>query len=276
MSAYLFVATALSVLFIYRAAVWIVLLVLTMSCAYIENLITFPGVVCIAAMAGLIAAKKYNGTNLIAKRILNVVLGALGLIMALHLLPGFNNLALIKNTQISANGTLFSQYVNLDKGIAGVFMIAAFCRSMPFLRDKRWKDMNAWLIVVVTFFLTFSIAILMGVTHWQPQWTSYTVTFLFINLFFTCIAEEAFFRGGIQQGIIQLYPKLPWLAIGISALLFGLSHLGGGVKYAVLATIAGLGYACLYQRSRSILSVILMHFAFNGLHFVFFVYPAIA
>jgi len=114
------------------------------------------------------------------------------------------------------------------------------------------------------------------VTRWQPQWTSYTPTFLLVNLFFTCIAEEAFFRGGIQQGIIQLYPKLPWLAVGVSALLFGLSHLGGGAKYAMLATIAGLGYACLYQRSRSIVSVILMHFVFNALHFVFFVYPAIA
>jgi len=103
-------------------------------------------------MAGLIVAKKYSGKNVLSKRILNFVLGALGLIMALHLFPGFNNLVLIKSVQISANGTLFSQYLNLDKGIAGVFMVAAFCRSVPLLRDKRWKDMNAWLIVAVTFF----------------------------------------------------------------------------------------------------------------------------
>ncbi len=43
LSAYLFVATALSVLFIYRAAIWIVLLVLTLSFAYIENLYYVSG-----------------------------------------------------------------------------------------------------------------------------------------------------------------------------------------------------------------------------------------
>ncbi|BBB58300.1 hypothetical protein UNDKW_0027 [Undibacterium sp. KW1] len=67
-----------------------------------------------------------------------------------------------------------------------------------------------------------------------------------MNLFLTCVAEEAFFRGLMQEAIYRLgnKPAYGYLAIAVSAILFGgLAHLGGGTQYAALATVAGLGYA---------------------------------
>jgi membrane protease YdiL (CAAX protease family) len=58
--------------------------------------------------------------------------------------------------------------------------------------------------------------------------------------------------------------------------LFGLAHWGGGARYAMLASVAGLGYALVYARVRRVEASILVHFAVNAVHFVGFTYPALA
>jgi membrane protease YdiL (CAAX protease family) len=64
-----------------------------------------------------------------------------------------------------------------------------------------------------------------------------------------------------------------WIAVVVSALLFGAAHLAGGALYAILACIAGLGYAYAYQRTQRIEAAIIVHIALNAVHFIAFTYP---
>jgi membrane protease YdiL (CAAX protease family) len=66
------------------------------------------------------------------------------------------------------------------------------------------------------------------------------------------------------------------LAIVASALLFGLAHLGGGWKFALAATLAGVGYGIAYHRTQRVEAAMAVHFGLNALHFLFFTYPAVA
>jgi membrane protease YdiL (CAAX protease family) len=99
-----------------------------------------------------------------------------------------------------------------------------------------------------------------------------------VNLFFVCLSEEAFFRGFIQRELSAALRGTRFgaaIAVAVSAGLFGLAHFGGGMSYVVLATAAGLGYAIVYQRTRSIEMSMLAHFALNTVHFLLFTYPAL-
>jgi CAAX protease family protein len=48
------------------------------------------------------------------------------------------------------------------------------------------------------------------------------------------------------------------------------------VSYVVLAAAAGLGYAIVYHRTKSIEMSMLAHFGLNAVHFLLFTYPAVA
>jgi membrane protease YdiL (CAAX protease family) len=93
------------------------------------------------------------------------------------------------------------------------------------------------------------------------------------------MAEEAFFRGFIQKNLSLMMKKIQhgdYLALLIAAVLFGLAHYPGGIKYVILATVAGLGYVWVYLTTKRIEGSILTHFGLNLTHFLFFTYPALA
>ena len=90
--------------------------------------------------------------------------------------------------------------------------------------------------------LTLAVAWLSGRVMPDPHWPAVTPGFLAVNLLFTCVAEEAFFRGLIQEGLHRRFASLgPALPVGLSTLLFAAAHLGGGVLHAAIAGLAGLG-----------------------------------
>ena len=62
------------------------------------------------------------------------------------------------------------------------------------------------------------------------------------------------------------------IALSITAVLFGLAHLPGGIDYVMLATVAGIGYGWSYYRTGHIEAAILTHFTLNALHFLLFTY----
>jgi uncharacterized protein len=98
------------------------------------------------------------------------------------------------------------------------------------------------------------------------------------NLLFVCVAEEAFFRGLIQDRLGKSLSGIRFgtmISIACSAVLFGAAHLGGGAVYAGIAMLAGLGYACSYAIVKRIEAPILVHFGLNAVHFIVFTYPRI-
>ncbi|GAM71575.1 CAAX amino terminal protease family [Vibrio sp. JCM 19236] len=91
------------------------------------------------------------------------------------------------------------------------------------------------------------------------------------NFLLTCVAEEAFFRGFLQQVLCKKYG---WhLGVAIASLLFGLAHMGGGLLLVVFASLAGLGYGLIFHFSSRLWVAVLFHFLFNFTHLLFFTYP---
>lgn len=122
-------------------------------------------------------------------------------------------------------------------------------------------------------FVTYGLLTLAIVSLWAEQsladWA---------NLFFTCVAEEAVFRGFVQKHFTTALSGCPYgpvLAVLVGAILFGLAHLGGGARYVLLATLAGTGYGWAYQSTRRIEASILLHFLVNLTHVLWFSYPAL-
>lgn len=134
-------------------------------------------------------------------------------------------------------------------------------------------------ILLLTVGVVLGVGCLTHTVHWDPKWPAQAPAFLAVNLLFTCVAEEGFFRGLLQERLTQACGTSSlahWLPALVSAMLFGAVHLGGGWPFALLATLAGFGYTAAYARTRHIEAAILTHFAVNAAHFLLFTYPALA
>lgn len=81
------------------------------------------------------------------------------------------------------------------------------------------------------------------------------------------LAEEAVFRGAVLRVLLRLFDKKwHWIAITISAILFGLVH--GNVQQFVHATLIGLILGWMYYRTDSILPGVLFHWVNNSAAYV--------
>ena len=203
----------------------------------------------------------------------------LALLLALHRWPGFHNVLVVPSAAITADARPFMLYANLDKGAAGLLLLALLAPRIHAWREWRATIGATLLPGAVTIVLVMGLGALAGLVRPALKWPDFTLQFLAINLFLTVVAEEAFFRGVIQhrlQAALQAVRGGTWLALVLSALLFGAAHLGGGLAYAALATVAGAGYGWVFQRSGRIEAAILLHFMLNAVHFLGFTYPALA
>lgn len=252
-----------------RIAPWAVLFALALGSALASGLVTplaLPGlalllVACIASTHHFPKAAPWAA-------------GALALILALHAWPGFHPLSIVDNAVLGAETAPFALRANFDKAAAGLLLLVFFSQRVNSMAEIRRNGRLLLKFSVFGAFSTIGLACLAGFVRPDPKWPAFAPHFLAINLLFTCIAEECFFRGLIQEKLHQLYRERgKILPVTISATLFGAAHLAGGVLYAGLAAIAGLAYACTYARFRRIEAAILVHFVVNSIHFIGFSYP---
>jgi membrane protease YdiL (CAAX protease family) len=239
----------------------------------------------VPALLGLIslyAATKYAAKDSIgrgAQLALYVVTVLLSLALALHLFPGFKNPLLVENARFSSNSAPFTQYANFDKASVGLFLLLFFCPRVSSLQELGQVLRQAAPATLVTVVVVLALSLLAGLTQVDVKVPAFTAVFLATNLLFTCVAEEAFFRGIIQTKLSTAMSKSRYgesIAIGCSGVLFGLAHLAGGALYTVFATIAGIGYAYVYSKTKRIEAAIFAHFIVNALHFVLLTYPRVA
>lgn len=197
----------------------------------------------------------------------------LALALAVHAVPGYDNPLLLKDVRLSTESMPYTLYANFDKALVGIVLLVFFCRRASSWRDfaAAWRSQGLVLAALLSGVLGVGWAI--GFVHPDFKLPPFLPLFAAVNLLFVCVAEEAFFRGVIQ-GQLARYGES--LSVAVSALLFGAAHLGGGWQYGALASLAGLGYALLYSRTRRIEIPIAAHFLLNLLHFVAFTYPRAA
>lgn len=254
------------------------LVVLAGISALVSGLITPVAAVVLLVLA-LLLWVSVRDTVPVSLRILAGVLAlVVALILAMHKAPGFHNILLLDKVRFSDDAIPFTLYANFDKGMAGYLLLSLFCSRASSFKQFLADGKRIALPALVTIAVLIALGLATHFFRFLPKLPEATLLFLAVNLFLTCVAEEAFFRGLIQEAIYRLgdKPVLGYLAIAVSAILFGLAHLGGGTQYAALATVAGLGYAIVYHQTRRLEWVILTHAAFNLCHFILFTYPRLA
>jgi uncharacterized protein len=202
------------------------------------------------AAAILLAAALYGSVRLAGRQatVCFALAGALILLLAANVVPGFARLPI---------GHLS---INSAKALAGLAAVAMF---PSFWAWNRGCTLLAAACLVGVPLLALSV----GFVHWAPSAPGVLIAFAASNVF-TAIAEEWFFRHWVQR------PLARWSTLAgvvASAFLFGLVHLGGGVVFAGLATVAGLAYAGVYAASRgSIWAAVALHWALNLLRVALF------
>jgi uncharacterized protein len=204
---------------------------------------------------------------------------ALSLLLGLHLLPWFTNPVVVREAIVSSGARPYSQYVNFDKTLGAVLLLA--CAGFaPIRSGAEWRAALrlAAPVTLATAIVVMTASLALGFVRFEPRWTWLFLVWAPINLLLTCVSEEAFFRGFVQT---ELHRTLTGrhadaIAVVVSAILFGLAHAAGGWRYVLLASLAGGGYAFVYQQTRRLEMAILAHFTVNAVHFLLFTYPALA
>lgn len=201
----------------------------------------------------------------------NVLFIALALALSLHWLPGFYNPKVIGPVRFTPDAAPFTLYLNLDKPLAGFFLLLAFPHLLRLdTPAQRWTK-SALLFWSITSIVCLGFALSMGFLKWEPKLPSLGWLWMLNNLLLVVPTEEALFRGYLQGGLEATLGKKR-LALLIASLLFGLAHFAGGWQWIVLASIAGVGYGLAY-RAGGLRASMLTHFGLNLLHFTLFTYP---
>lgn len=192
----------------------------------------------------------------------------------LHLAPGFHNPLVIAPALLTADAVAFGMYLNLDKPLVAFWVVLALAPPMAG-SDLRRTLLAAVLACGAAVLACLGIALAMGVVGWAPKWPDSGWIWLINNALLVTLAEEALFRGYVQQQLATRWRHRPWgawAALGVAAVLFGLAHFAGGWQWMLLATIAGAAYGVAY-RYGGLAAAVLAHLGLNVAHFGLFTYP---
>ncbi|NMQ21132.1 CPBP family intramembrane metalloprotease [Candidatus Competibacter phosphatis] len=69
------------------------------------------------------------------------------------------------------------------------------------------------------------------------------------------------------------WPRADTLGLIGTSAFFGAVHLGGGFSFALLASLAGLGYGAVYYWTGRIHYAVMLHFTVNAVHQLAFAAP---
>ncbi len=232
------------------------------------------------AELGLLGTAAHLAGRPEAPRSQRIVFGSLAAVLALalamHKLPGFNNPVLLADMKFSADAKPFTQYANFDKASVGLLFLVFLCNRSR--STVEWQEVLRRTMPVALLTAVAVIGAALALGHIRPdlKLPPFTPVFLAANLLFTCVAEEAFFRGFLQERLAGSLDRFRFgglVAVLCSAILFGLAHAAGGARYVMLATVTGAGCGYAYSLVRRIEAPIITHFMLNAIHFVAFTYP---
>jgi uncharacterized protein len=277
---------------IIKQPLWLWLMVLSTVAGYAEHHINLVGLVILAAYIVLFFGA-LNIASLVTRSIFMTVFVATSLALALHLIPGFNNLPIVVNELITNDAIPYTLYANIDKAMAGLFVCAYFFTrnkaAVKVATETRGKVVDKTsttfvtthniqqliLIIAGTVLATLCVALWVDLVSFSPKVPDFWLAFIAINLLFTCVAEEAFFRGLLQTKLSQLITakRLAIFAPVITATIFALAHFIGGWNYVLVSAVAGFGYSYLFYKTQRLEWSILCHWLVNISHFFLFTYP---
>ncbi|WP_062814203.1 CPBP family intramembrane glutamic endopeptidase [Proteus mirabilis] len=269
MITWLLLALSLLLLGFHRKLALTTLAITTIS-AFITGVITWYVLPVILSLILLSCAYRHYKTNRLIATI--VILAFIAIIVGLtfHFIPSFNNLRYIKHVPLGQYSPPFSFYFNADKALIP-FILMIFIPTLFKTEPVKKANKYQWVLLAMAIPALLLFAMALGglaIELHLPQWLP---AFMLANIFFVSLAEEALFRGAIQQSLSRYLS--PYLALFITAILFGLVHFAGGILLIIFASLAGIIYGLAWMWSGRLWVATLFHFALNLTHLLFFTYP---
>lgn len=224
------------------------------------------------AVLTFIAGVYYKFSDKTLRIILEILLLLASVGLMLHLIPGFHNLRVLDGVSIGPESTPFLMYYNFDKAL--VPFVLLICLKSLFTTDTRpHTKLWYWLMLVIAVPVLLMVAVALGGLKIEPHHPEWLFQFLLANIFFVSLAEEALFRGYLQQRLSSVMH--PVLALIIASLLFGGLHYAGGSLLVIFTTLAGLIYGLAWMLSGRLWVAVLFHVGLNLCHLLFFTYPVL-
>jgi membrane protease YdiL (CAAX protease family) len=253
---------------------WLFLLGCTLVTGLFYNAINIVG---IGSVIVLLAMSFYanKSSNSVIKTVITTLVIISCIALAVHFIPGFNNLLVLSDVTKSAHSVPFTMYLNFDKPLILFVLLMLYPtillnkEDVSLFSDHHKLRLTAF--VAFTFILIFSLAVFLSLIKYDPNLPSWWWLFALNNLLLTCIVEEVFFRGFIQHKLSTLMN--PFVALICTSFLFGIAHFSGGFNYMIVATFAGFLYGVVYLQTGKIWPAIVIHFCLNMTHLLLFTYP---
>jgi membrane protease YdiL (CAAX protease family) len=130
-------------------------------------------------------------------------------------------------------------------------------RSIAATRTPQHAALSATLLAASTFVIA----------SWITPAVPLQLVLWIKSLLMAPVVEEVFFRGVVQRGLRAHGGPLgrPWVAIAMTAVGFGLLHLGSApAMHAALVVIPALALGWVFERTHSIPLCIALHSAANA------------
>lgn len=257
---------------------WLISLFLAFTSAFILGQIQLIAILTTLIAYGLAWSANNLKYPLLWRWFSGILFILTSLALGLHLMPGFNSLLVMQNISFTPNALPYNLYLNIDKTLIAIFILGLWYQRP--VNIQPWPSAGRSLLWMLPLLIlsVIVVALLSGHIKFEPKIIDGLWLWMWANLFFTCTAEEAFFRGLIQQQLVNRLTFInngKWFALIIASVLFGLAHIAGGWVYVFISTIAGLGYGLTYQVTGRIEASIIAHFSVNLIHILLFTYPAL-
>jgi uncharacterized protein len=264
---------------------WIttILIIFLIIWGLLDKIIAPIALIPLLLLATALYLSQLNQIKQSAKILLNFLVLLLSIGLVSHVFPGFNNFKILNHIYLNRDAIPFTMYLSIDKACVGIFILGMSHRliSNKIAWLTLFRQMTVPFFILV--FILLALSSFFKFVHLDPKLPNSLLVWIPHNLFVVCVAEEALFRGFLQKKLSLLFNLrfnssivVSYLSIMCAAILFGLMHVAGGIRYILLAAVAGIGYGYLYVRTKRIEAAIIGHFGLNLMHFLLFTYPMLA
>ena len=116
----------------------------------------------------------------------------------LHVLPGFGNPIVLDAVRLAPDSLPYTQYLNFDKGVAGLFLLGVYAPSLTARRSRR-RGRRLALALRAHERCRDGRHGRARLRPWDPKLPPWWPLWLLSMVFLTALPEEALFRGVIQE-----------------------------------------------------------------------------